>query len=143
MPRSAAALRRGVKTFRLPVSDSLRFRVEEIRGGISMTLRGCVLSSVVVALVASAGIASAAPQKVRLKDRGNAEEQRACTPDVFRLCFSQIPNEPAIVSCLKRSMPQLSPGCRAVFQTPGGKSRRTVSRRRGADLSITGSIRSR
>jgi hypothetical protein len=47
--------------------------------------------------------------------RGSENDQSACMPDVFRLCFSDIPNERAIVACLIRSRRQLSPGCGRVF----------------------------
>jgi len=44
-----------------------------------------------------------------------AEERAACRPDVFRLCASAIPSVKAIVACMKRERPQLSPACAAVF----------------------------
>ena len=47
--------------------------------------------------------------------RGTWEQQMACTPDVWRLCASQIPDVNHIVSCLKDNTPQLSEPCRAVF----------------------------
>ncbi|NIK46211.1 hypothetical protein [Variibacter gotjawalensis] len=91
--------------------------------------------SVAFAVAASVGSAAAAPNAVRLKERGSAEDQRACTPDVFRLCLGSIPNEPAIVSCLKRSMPQLSPGCRSVFQSKPSKIRR--AKRHGSPVTTS------
>ena len=47
--------------------------------------------------------------------RGTWEQQRACTPDVWRLCGAQIPDVDRIVACLRRNTPQLSDRCRAVF----------------------------
>jgi len=47
--------------------------------------------------------------------RGTEEQRVACTGDVFRLCWSEIPNVTAIVGCLRRERPRLSEGCRAVF----------------------------
>jgi len=47
--------------------------------------------------------------------RGTWEQQRACTPDVWRFCGAQIPDVDRIVACLRRNTPQLSAGCRAVF----------------------------
>lgn len=47
--------------------------------------------------------------------RGTFEQQMACTPDVFRLCGSAIPDEDRIVSCLRQNTMQLSRNCRAVF----------------------------
>jgi hypothetical protein len=49
---------------------------------------------------------------------GTAEERAACTPDVFRLCSSEIPNVEKIVACLQKSKQKLSPGCRVVFNQP-------------------------
>ncbi|MFE1598339.1 hypothetical protein [Methylobacterium sp. ID0610] len=43
------------------------------------------------------------------------EQRAACTPDVFRLCSSEIPDETRIKACLRRERPNLSRGCQAVF----------------------------
>ena len=56
--------------------------------------------------------------------RGTAEQQAACMPDVFKLCFSDIPDVPRIVACLKREKPRLSEGCRMVFE---GSTPRSVA----------------
>ena len=60
----------------------------------------------VLALLAT-GSASAEP--------GTAEQRRACTPDVYRLCAGEIPNVRAITACLRRQKASLSDACRAVF----------------------------
>ncbi|MHC4051674.1 hypothetical protein [Bradyrhizobium sp. 25ACV] len=49
--------------------------------------------------------------------RGTMEQQMACTPDVWRLCSDQIPDVSRITACLQQNTPQLSSGCRAVFQS--------------------------
>jgi hypothetical protein len=49
--------------------------------------------------------------------RGTMEQQMACTPDVWRLCSDQIPDVNRITACLQQNTPQLSSGCRAVFQS--------------------------
>jgi hypothetical protein len=46
---------------------------------------------------------------------GTSAQRAACTPDVFRLCSSEIPSVTGIVSCLRRQRPNLSPACQAVF----------------------------
>lgn len=51
-------------------------------------------------------------------DRGSVEDQMACTPDVYRLCSQFIPDEDAIVGCLKSNKPTLSAGCKRVFSRP-------------------------
>jgi hypothetical protein len=47
---------------------------------------------------------------------GTAEQKKACTPDVYRLCAGEIPNVRAITACLRRNKPNLSEACRAVFE---------------------------
>lgn len=49
--------------------------------------------------------------------RGTMEQQMACTPYVWRLCSDQIPDVNRITACLQQNAPQLSSGCRAVFQS--------------------------
>jgi hypothetical protein len=49
--------------------------------------------------------------------RGTFEQQLACTPDVLSLCGDQIPDTNRIVACLRQNTPQLSDGCRAVFES--------------------------
>ncbi len=51
-------------------------------------------------------------------DRGSMEDQMACTPDVYRLCSSHVPDEDAIVACLKQNIRNLSPACQKVFSRP-------------------------
>ena len=63
--------------------------------------------------IAIGGIAPAFSQEYR----GTWEQQMACTPDVWRLCGDQIPDVNRIVACLRQNTPQLSSGCRAVFET--------------------------
>jgi hypothetical protein len=48
--------------------------------------------------------------------RGTFEQQLACTGDVLSLCGDQIPDTNRIVACLRQNTPQLSGGCRAVFE---------------------------
>ena len=46
------------------------------------------------------------------------EDQIACTPDVYRLCAAQVPDEDAIVACLQRNRNALSSACARVFAEP-------------------------
>jgi hypothetical protein len=50
--------------------------------------------------------------------QGTAEQRRACTPDVYRLCAGEIPNVRAITACLRRQKGSLSEACRSVFEQP-------------------------
>jgi hypothetical protein len=42
-------------------------------------------------------------------------ERSACTSDAFRLCVALIPNQNAVIACLKSKRSQLSPTCRQLF----------------------------
>ena len=66
--------------------------------------------------VAIGGIGAVAPASSQ-EYRGTWEQQMACTPDVWRLCGDQIPDVSRIVACLRQNTPQLSNGCRAVFES--------------------------
>jgi hypothetical protein len=48
-------------------------------------------------------------------DRGTKQEQEACTPDVYKFCNGEIPDEKKIVACLKVNKKKLSPACRKVI----------------------------
>lgn len=81
-----------------------------------MPSRFCAFSVLVaIALCLGAAPARAEP---------SASDQEACTPDVFKICSSAIPNESAIVACLNAHVPQLSPPCRAVIDPPHTKRKR-------------------
>lgn len=58
---------------------------------------------------------------------GTDAERAACTPDVFRLCSSDIPSVDRIVACLVREKPRLSPACQAVV-TAAGRTTTTATR---------------
>jgi hypothetical protein len=64
-------------------------------------------------------------------NRGTMEQQIACTPDVWRLCGDQIPDVNRIVSCLRQNTPQLSPPCRAVFDSNNTVAQAPLPRGRG------------
>jgi len=66
--------------------------------------------------LAIAGLGAVAPASSQ-EYRGTWEQQMACTPDVWRLCSDQVPDVSRIVSCLRQNTPQLSNGCRAVFES--------------------------
>lgn len=65
---------------------------------------------------------------------GTDAQRAACTPDVFRLCSSDIPNVTRIVACLKREKSRLSPACQQVFntQTPPAATTASATRSLGA-----------
>jgi hypothetical protein len=65
------------------------------------------------------GVATAASAEGEY--RGTPVQQRACRPDVFRLCAGDIPNVRAITACLAARMNRLSPDCRAVFEAARGQ----------------------
>jgi hypothetical protein len=45
----------------------------------------------------------------------SSEAQQMCIGDAFRLCSSEIPNIPAVTSCMVKNRSNLSTGCRAVL----------------------------
>jgi hypothetical protein len=69
------------------------------------------------ALVGLAVTLASGSSAVAEEYRGTMQQQMACTPDVFRLCGSAIPDTNRIVACLQANTPQLSAGCRAVFES--------------------------
>ena len=87
--------------------------------GVRGALR--VAAVIAVSFAAFAGPASA---------QGSDAERQACTPDVFRLCSSEIPNVDRIVACLNRDHAKLSKACRAVMSgTPASRNRSARSDR--------------
>jgi len=76
-------------------------RTERIALGVALAIGGIVAQSAAFAE----------------EYRGTMEQQMACTPDVWRLCSDQIPDVGRITACLRQNTPQLSSGCRAVFES--------------------------
>ena len=72
-----------------------------------------IVLSLAVAIAGMGVVSTASSQEYR----GTWEQQMACTPDVWRLCGDQIPDVSRIVACLRQNTPQLSNGCRAVFES--------------------------
>ena len=70
----------------------------------------------VVTTIAIGALALPIQRAAAGENHGTWEQQMACTPDVFRLCGGEIPDEDRIVSCLRQNAAQLSTGCRAVFE---------------------------
>ena len=52
------------------------------------------------------------------------DQQRLCTPDVFRLCSSEIPDRGRIIACMHQKRAQLSSECRSVFGKPAQSASR-------------------
>jgi hypothetical protein len=50
---------------------------------------------------------------------GTPEEQRACRRDATRLCAEQIPDNFAVLGCLKRNRAKLNKACLQVLQSHG------------------------
>jgi hypothetical protein len=57
----------------------------------------------------------------------SAEAQQMCSGDAFRLCSSEIPNIPAIKTCMIKHRAQLSSGCRVVMDRDLGKQGKSVA----------------
>jgi hypothetical protein len=69
----------------------------------------------------------ASPSSADLLKTVTAEERAACTPDVFRLCSSAIPNVKQVIACMKRNRPNLSSVCSAAVDARLGKQTATRS----------------
>jgi hypothetical protein len=67
-------------------------------------------------LLAAGSVSTLSGAQAQGEYRGTPAQQRACRPDVFRLCAAEIPNVRAITRCLENKMSRLSPDCRAVFE---------------------------
>lgn len=66
------------------------------------------LSTVVVTTPSRAGVADVSPAL-----RGEAEA--LCKSDALRLCSEALPDETAIVDCMRPKRSELTPSCRKVF----------------------------
>ncbi|MGH6834350.1 MAG: hypothetical protein ACREC9_02145 [Methylocella sp.] len=74
----------------------------------------CTILRVAVPLVAGLALSSFATASFAL---GTVEQRITCTPDVLRLCSSEIPNVDQIIACMMAKKARLSHACRAVFDT--------------------------
>ena len=63
---------------------------------------------------AIAALALAASSTAVHAYRVTEAQRKACTPDVYRLCKSEIPNVEKIIACMKANRAKLSPACEAV-----------------------------
>ena len=54
--------------------------------------------------------------------QGTPEQRRACTPDVFRLCGSSIPDVDRITACLVSRQQELSEACASVMSFSTARS---------------------
>ncbi len=71
-----------------------------------------------IALVAALLCATAASAQ---ENRGTPEQRAACAPDAFRLCAGYIPDPTRVEQCLRQNKPDLSDGCRSVFEQNAGQ----------------------
>ena len=83
---------------------------------MKLSAKSSITLTVAFGLMATAALVS--HSSIAVAHSGTAEEQAACTPDVFRLCFFEIPNEERIVACLNSKLSQLSPACHDVMAGP-------------------------
>jgi hypothetical protein len=67
----------------------------------------------VVATVAASSVGCAQDSRAA-GHKGTAEQQRACRPDVLRLCHG-IHDDDAVFQCLRTSIEKLRPACREVI----------------------------
>ena len=73
--------------------------------------------------------------------RGTYAQQLACTPDVMRLCGSEIPDVGRIVACLRQNEAQLNASCRAVFQSNAEATPGDIAARPQPPAAASGAVR--
>jgi len=93
----------------------MRDKIESTATRVRVTTARRAVGRAVALVLLLVGSAAARAQE-SAEYHGTHEQQMACTGDVFRLCWSEIPNVSRIVDCLVREKPRLSTGCRAVFE---------------------------
>lgn len=54
------------------------------------------------------------------------QAREACTPDAFRLCSNEIPDIPRVTACMEANKANLSPACRAVFNSMSAQAEPAV-----------------
>jgi hypothetical protein len=89
------------------------------------------MQRIVLNLVVAIGSTIAVQNAALAQHSGTLEQQMACTPDVFRLCGAQIPDENRIVACLRQNTVSLSGPCRAVFESNNSVPQPVAPGRRG------------
>jgi hypothetical protein len=90
-------------------------------------LRARVLGADALHPVMMAALLLAGSPALAQENRGTEQQRVACTPDVLRLCTSEIPNVDGIVACLRRERSQLSAGCRQVLKIEATASRAALN----------------
>lgn len=80
-------------------------------------------------MVRSALTASAALFLLTVSAQAEATsaQRAACTPDVLRLCATEIPDVGAIKVCLRRERTSLSTSCRSVMDAADAADRKLAS----------------
>ena len=90
-------------------------------------LRARILRMRAVQPITMAALLFAASSALAQENQGTDQQRVACTPDVLRLCSSEIPNVDRIVACLRREKSQLSAGCRQVFEIEATAARTALN----------------
>lgn len=83
-------------------------------GGGTMRHVVCVRGLLLVAGIAASGALWPTATRAFTQE----DQRRLCTPDVLRLCSSEIPDVERITACMRRQRANLSEGCRSVFGKP-------------------------
>jgi hypothetical protein len=83
-------------------------------GAGTMRQMVCVRGLLLVAGIAASGALWPSASRAFTQE----DQRRLCTPDVLRLCSSEIPDVERITACMRRQRANLSEGCRSVFGKP-------------------------
>ena len=112
-----------VESDRIPITITHRFqavnrldgdRNDGQSGAGTMRQLVCVRGLLLVAGIAASGALWPSASRAFTQE----DQRRLCTPDVFRLCSSEIPDVERITACMRRQRAHLSEGCRSVFGKP-------------------------
>lgn len=77
------------------------------------------LSFVMLCVLSGSVMAQSGPPAAPSIFAGTPEEQRACRRDATRFCSEQIPDNLAVLGCLKRNRAKLQKACLKVLQSHG------------------------
>lgn len=102
-----ASVARKVKEFGEVCEDDVRSLCPDVKPGQGAVLR-CLRSNLFSVSPPCQAIVRSAQEKA-------AEFQKACGPDVRRLCQGIPPGEGRVLACLESRKPDLAPACRALL----------------------------
>jgi len=84
------------------------YAIESAKKDLGVNIKKFISPAIVGLMLAASSTALHAYQVT-------AMQRKACTPDAYRLCNTEIPNVEKVIICLNNNRAKLSPACEAVF----------------------------